>query len=97
MRSWKNNDIKVLLSQKINTILLREWDPIGIKNIPEAHDEYTAYVEQILELLMSGKPIHEIFRYLWWVETEHMGLPGNEQDTICIAKKLFELLNTHQP
>jgi hypothetical protein len=88
------DDIKILLYNKINIVLLEEWDPIGIKNIPEAHDEYEAYAVPILKLLISGKREREIFKYLWWVETEYMGLQGNKQTTKHIAKKLSNLLNT---
>ena len=36
-------DIKILLYNKISIILPKEWDPIGIQNTPEAHDEYEVY------------------------------------------------------
>lgn len=75
-------------------ILLKEWDPIGIQNTPEAHDEYEAYAASLLELIVSGKLEHEIFEYLWCIETEHMGLQGNKRVTKRIAKKLSGLINT---
>ncbi len=79
------------LYSKINSILLKDWDPIGINDIPEAQDEYDAYIPPIYELLASEKSEHEIFNYLWWVEIEHMGLSGNRQQTQIIAKKLARL------
>ena len=35
-------------------VLLHDWDPIGVQNVPEAHDEYDSYVSGIYQLLASG-------------------------------------------
>jgi hypothetical protein len=80
-----------LLHRKIREILLKEWDPIGVRDIPEAQDEYDSYIAKIHNLLSSEKPLLEIFNYLWWLETEHMGLPGNKKRTEIFAKKLWTL------
>jgi hypothetical protein len=32
----------------------------------------------------------ELFDYLWWLETEHMGLPGDRQATELFAHRLIE-------
>ena len=80
------------LQQTIKEILLREWDPIGIQAIPEANSEYDAYVATLYKLIVSQKPSHEIESYLWWAETEHMGLIGDQQKTKFITKKLVPLL-----
>jgi hypothetical protein len=66
--------------------------PIGIQNVPEAQDEYDTYVSSVYQLLVSGKPEYEIFDYLWQVETEHMGLSGDKEQTKAIARKLVGLL-----
>jgi len=52
------------------------------------------YAAPILKLLISGKREHEIFKFLWWVETKHMRLQGIKQTTKHIAKKLYGLLDT---
>jgi hypothetical protein len=37
---------------RIRNILMREWDPIGVRKIPGApEDEYDAYIDDICELL----------------------------------------------
>jgi hypothetical protein len=81
------------LQSKIKDILLKEWDPIGVQDIPEAQNEYDAYVARIYKLLISKRPEHEIFDYLWWVETEHMSLTGDQQRTRLIVKRLRRLQN----
>lgn len=75
----------------IRRILLKEWDPIGVSEIPEAQDEYDSYVGEIHKMLISRKPKYEIFDYLWWLETEHMGLTGNRQATEHFAERLAKL------
>lgn len=77
--------------EAIRRALLQEWDPIGVGTIPEAQDEYDAYVPTIYKLLIAQKPKHEIFDYLWWLETEHMGLTGDRQATEKFAERLMQI------
>lgn len=79
------------LSKSIRSLLLGEWDPIGINDVPEASDEYDAYVRGVHKLLAAGNGATDVFDYLWWVETEHMGLPGDRQATLAVAEKLAQL------
>ncbi|MBU4348570.1 hypothetical protein KJ671_03675 [Patescibacteria group bacterium] len=78
---------------KIRTILLKEWDPIGIQDIPEAQDEYDSYIFSICKLIQLKESEEELFNYLWWIETEQMGLSGNKEHTKTIAHRLFKLSN----
>jgi len=32
---------------------MNEWDPIGVKGIPGAHDEYDSYVSAIHKMLIT--------------------------------------------
>jgi len=77
--------------QAIREALLREWDPIGVAQIPEAQDEYDGYVASVYQLLVQRSPPSKIFEYLWWLETEHMGLNGDRQRTQKFAEKLARL------
>jgi hypothetical protein len=81
-----------ILHKKIKDVLLQDWDPIGVQAIPEAQDEYDSYVSTIYAMMISRKPINEVFEYLLWIETEHMGLTVDRQRTQAIAEKLFGLL-----
>jgi IS30 family transposase len=80
------------LHQKIHKALMNDWDPIGVYGIPEAQDEYDSYIPTIYKFLFSRKPAHELFDYLWWLETEHMGLTGDYQKTKDFAEKLLKLV-----
>ena len=74
----------------IQKALIDEWDPIGVKDIPEAQDEYNAYVPTIYKMLLLNTPKDEIFAYLWWLETEHMGLIGDRKKTVGFAERLLD-------
>jgi hypothetical protein len=74
--------------EAIKAAFLKEWDPIGVSEIPEAQDEYDSYVPAVYKLLITRRPQHEVFDYLWRLETEHMGLRGDRQATEHFAERL---------
>lgn len=80
------------LQKEVKKILIDEWDPIGVGDIPEAHDEYDAYVPEVCSMLVSKKSKNEIFEYLWRLETEHMGLVGDSKRTCFFVEKLCGLV-----
>jgi len=41
------------LKKEIRRVLLQAWDPIGIKDEPNAQGEYDSYIGPIYELLVS--------------------------------------------
>jgi len=92
MRDQFSNREKRLRSL-IKEALLDEWDPIGIRDIPEAKDEYSGYVSPLRDLIIQHKSQQEIFDYLWWAETEHMGLSGNRQATESFSRRISRIAN----
>jgi hypothetical protein len=79
------------LHRSIKDVLLNEWDPIGVAAIPEAQDEYDAYVPTIYRLLITHRPLHELTDFLLWAQTEHMALCADRGHTEAIAERLFGL------
>jgi len=77
--------------EAIRTVLLKEWDPIGVADIPEAQDEYDAYVTGVYKRLISRASEDALFAYLWEIETDYMGLYGNENHTRAIAKRFLDV------
>jgi hypothetical protein len=76
---------------RIRAILLKEWDPIGVADVPNAQDEYDSYVGEIYAMLTRHETRHTLLNHLWRVETEHMGLTGNRSHTEAIADRLVRL------
>lgn len=81
------------LSIRVREVLLKKWDPIGIQAFSEAQNEYDSYVPELCELLMRRATVNEIVTYLWWLETEHMGLPGDRQKTEGVAAYLTQMVD----
>ena len=75
----------------IREILLKQWDPIGVADVPEAQDEYDSYIGKIYVLLIKHESRQAIVDHLWGVETEHMSLAGNRRHTESIADRLLRL------
>jgi len=75
----------------IRAALLHEWDPIGVRDDPEAQGEYDSYAGMIYKLLLNSANQDAIFDYLWYVETLQLGLPGNRKATEKFAARLIEL------
>jgi hypothetical protein len=77
--------------EAIRRVLLREWDPIGVADIPQAQDEYDGYVGEIHGRLVRHEARQSLIDHLWWIETVHMGLCGNRAHTEVIADRLLAL------
>lgn len=62
---------------EVGDILLRHWDPIGVRDEAAAQHEYAAYVGGIVGLIFSGATQETVAEHLLAIERERMGLPGN--------------------
>jgi hypothetical protein len=75
----------------IRTILLTDWDPIGIADEPRAQDEYDAYIGPIRRLLDGPEARARVSDYLMMIERERMGLAGDQDRAARVAGRLLEL------
>lgn len=75
----------------ICNILLRDWDPIGVADEPNAQDEYDNYIPQIQGMLIRNETAHRLADYLWHVETETMCLIGDRKRAQSVAARLIAL------
>jgi hypothetical protein len=70
-----------------------EWDPIGVRGVPQARDEYDSYVAQIGERLRDGQSVDEIAAFLTDVEEVRMGLGASEATrsrNLALAQRLVD-------
>ena len=65
---------------KIRPVLMEEWDPLGVNDVPEAADEYDSYIGGIYALLRDGAADERIAQHLSEIETKTMGLPDGERN-----------------
>lgn len=79
----------------IRIILMKEWDPIGVNDIPEAQSEYDSYIPMIYKFSILKKSEEETFDYLLMIETEFMGFaddrPNRKQKIMQVVDKLINL------
>src|SRR5712691_11246513 len=60
---------------KVREVLMEEWDPIGVRDAPQAQDEYDSYVGRVYVMLMNERATREaIAAYLFDIAADHMGL-----------------------
>jgi hypothetical protein len=58
----------------LRELFMHEWDPIGVRDVPEAQDEYDNYIGEAYVLLMDrGATAEDMEGYLRGVE-DYMGL-----------------------
>jgi hypothetical protein len=80
------------IQEQIRQVLLRDWDPIGVQEIPEAQDEYDSYVGGVYRLLVSSAQDEELVEHLYRIERETMGLgPRDKSGLLPVVQKLRTL------
>jgi hypothetical protein len=57
---------------RLRRVLMRTWDPIGVRGEPLARDEYDRYVPWIAEHLRSGADANSIADLLGHIERDRM-------------------------
>ena len=80
------------IQESIREILLHDWDPIGVQDVPQAHDEYDSYIGGVYRLLAQGANEGEIIEHLWRIENDTIGLPTLDKTKLApVARKLRAL------
>src|SRR5665213_1466766 len=78
--------------QAVQVILLKHWDPLGIKDRPDALDDYDPYVGQVVFLAKTGASTADIAGHLAHIETSQMGLSGKAPKHLSRSKKSGEMV-----
>jgi hypothetical protein len=75
----------------IRHVLMDVWDPIGVKDEPNAQDEYDGYLGGVYELLVTGASDESIEDHLWRIVTERMELSAKKSDMADTVKALRQI------
>src|SRR5215471_12204092 len=80
------------IQDQIRSILLTDWDPIRVAEVPKAAHEYDAYIGGIYRLLSSHASVEEVARHLREITISSIGLSsGGADDHRDVAFKLCAL------
>ncbi len=84
--------------RQVDHILWTEWDPIGC-GVPD--DEYSSYAPVVAEKAIKGETAKQIMSYLYWVESDQMGLTRTRDDvdrrTAGIVTKIMDMASMLRP
>ncbi|UZK65663.1 hypothetical protein [Sphingomonas sp. M1-B02] len=78
----------------VQIVLHWAWDPIGVRGIKEAADEYDMYATRVLELLEADAPDERISDYLTSVVRDRMGLAEDtdrDKDVSLMLRQLYAI------
>jgi len=65
---------------KVRQVLKETWDPIGVRDTPEAQDEYDRYVAEVYVMLMDQRATPEaIAAHLYDRAVNHIGVPDRPE------------------
>ena len=78
------------LYRAVDEVLHYVWDPIGVSSVPQARDEYQAYLPLVFNMVRQGEPASDIARYLSGITSEKMGLSENQEHDLKVANVLLE-------
>jgi hypothetical protein len=73
---------------QIRHVLLDVWDPIGIKEEPNAQAEYDSYLGEIFGLLSRGATDEELSGRLLYFVNDRMGLKAKPHDMLPTIRAL---------
>jgi hypothetical protein len=80
------------LRQRIQEVLINEWDPLLVKDSALAHNEYDSYISGIQRLLDQGCDVYRPSRHLDQLETVSMGLRAPSGRGGAAAARLLAIL-----
>ena len=85
-RSGRREDLHAAVAEVLHYL----WDPIGVRGIPQARDEYDGYVAGVVGLLESDAAVPVISEHLQQLAEEWMGLPRHADRANEVAAVLVE-------
>ena len=84
---------QMALYRRVDEVLTYVWDPIGVREVPQARDEYRSYLPQVFKRVLGASDPSSIAEYLLKVEGESMGFApkdASRKEAVRIAKLLIE-------
>ena len=83
------------IRRQIREVLMQEWDPIGVKDVQQAQDEYDMYVGEIYQLLIRGVSEKELSDHLLEIEYDRMEMEEHPPDLVLPAVRALREITLH--
>jgi len=81
------------IHRQIDAVLLRDWDPIGVADVPQAQDEYRSYCRGVYDVAVHTRSARAVAEHLLRVEQERMELRFRSADALLpVAQKILDLV-----
>ena len=94
MTGGKNKYQSAESRARVREVLMEEWDPIGVRDIPGAEDEYDGYVGKVYVMLMDARVSEQALEnYLFETATTHIGMPATSNLMERCARTARVLIN----
>jgi hypothetical protein len=81
--------------RRIREIFMQAWDPIGIRDMRGAEDEYDAYIMPVYSILREQPSEQALVDYLRWAETKRMELHPPAARLKLVAEQLLQIDVSH--
>ena len=81
----------VTIQDSIRRVLIDEWDPIGVRGVPEAVGEYDSYIGHIYQILKGSRSADDLADYLDRIEREEICVSTSGETRTQVAGKLLAL------
>ena len=79
------------LQMRVRKVLRQDWDPIGVKDIAAAQDEYDRYADELVQLVSANTSATAIAMRLTSIEANELGLVPGAERAQRVAEKLAAL------
>jgi hypothetical protein len=78
---------------RVRQVLMDAWDPIGVRDVPQAQDEYDRYVGEVYAMLMDQRATGQaIAAYLLDTTVNYMGISYRPELTERCANAAEQLI-----
>jgi uncharacterized protein (DUF2236 family) len=74
---------------RLRHLLMAEWDPIGVRGVPQARTEYDSYLGLVADRLRTPAPAERLADLLAEIRTETMGMPPAADADMRTARTLL--------
>ena len=75
---------------QLRQLVMNTWDPIGVRGVAEAHDEYDGYLGGIADAVRRDLGEAAIADLLTGFATENIGLRPNQDRDIAAARAITQ-------